>query len=691
MFLRLRLNHLNDSQEHGVTFQMKTRITEGFWHDRLEVNTNHAIFHQWDQLEASGCIENFRIAAGDADGFREGWFFADSDAYKWLDAASRIYASHPAHSANSRLDSIMNDFIVLLERAQQPDGYLFTYNQIHFPSTRWVNLQIEHELYCHGHLIEAGVSHYEATKRTDMLDIARCAADRIVADFLGKSTGYTPGHEEIEIALLRLYQVTNHQPYLLVARQFIEQRGRNPLFALSVIRQNSNAAQRSKFVQQKKQEYLSSHPEFKPFRVPPGNAAKKPHGITLRWCASALSGKYFQQHTPVNKQIVPVGHSVRFAYLETAIARLARVNNMDREERKDYNDYTQNLSVLEQAWEHMVACRMYVTGGIGSLPAMEGFGNDYELDPEYAYSETCAALGSMFWNWEMVQLTHEAKYSDLFEWQLYNASAVGMGLDGESYLYNNPLACRGGVTRKPWYAIPCCPSNISRTWAYLDKYIYSSNGEQSLPTLLSEFQHKLWIHQYISSQLENDLGEFELHSNLPWNGKVEIKINSSAQFTLQLRMPSWSINSQVKVNGQVVKVESVSPNQKMDTASGYDPRAGYFISISHEWSSNDLIELNFDMAIMLRHAHRKVKGHKGKVAVTRGPLVYCLENIDNPKVDIFKVKVDTASLQPVFEESLLGGIVKIEGKSDTGHPLTFIPYHLWGNRGETLMTVWVNT
>ncbi len=299
---------------------MKTKITSGFWRDRLEVNAQRAIFHQWEQLEASGCIENFRIAAGDVDGFREGWFFADSDAYKWLDAASRIYASF----TTPELASVIDAFNSLLTRAQHPDGYLFTYNQIHFPKDRWKNLQIEHELYCHGHLIEAGVSHYEATARTDLLTIARHAADRIVEDFLGKGTNHTPGHEEIEIALLRLYKITDHQPYLEMARQFIEKRGRNPLFALSLIRQNSSVDQRRNFIKQKKKEYLSAHPEFKPFQLPPDNASKQPRYSRLRWQVNALSGKYFQQHAPIRKQTVPVVHSVRFAYLETAVAMLAR-------------------------------------------------------------------------------------------------------------------------------------------------------------------------------------------------------------------------------------------------------------------------------------------------------------------------------------------------------------------------------
>ncbi|MBK8784239.1 MAG: glycoside hydrolase family 127 protein [Anaerolineales bacterium] len=645
---------------------MKTKITSGFWHDRLEVNAQRAIFHQWEQLEASGCIENFRIAAGDVDGFREGWFFADSDAYKWLDAASRIYASFPT----PELASVMDAFIPLVARAQHPDGYIFTYNQIHFPKDRWKNLQIEHELYCHGHLIEAGVSHYEATARTDMLAIARRAADRIVEDFLGKGTDHTPGHEEIEIALLRLYQVTDHQPYLEMARQFIEQRGRNPLFALSLIRQNSSVDQRRNFIKQKKQEYLSAHPEFKPFQLPPDNASKQPRYSRLRWQINALSGKYFQQHAPVRKQTVPVGHSVRFAYFETAVAMLARENG----------DRTL-VHALEQVWERMVTRRMYVTGGIGSVPGSEGFGNDYELDPEYAYAETCAALASMFWNWEMAQLTNEAKYSDLFEWQLYNAAAVGMGLDGTSYLYNNPLTCRGGVTRKPWYSVPCCPSNLSRTWADLGKYIFSSN------------EYEIFIHQYISSEYDGGLAKIDIRSELPWTGKVKITVDPSvpSEFTLNLRLPSWcnTESTRVTCNGEFFPV-SPAPQQNEITASGYDPREGRWLNLKRIWNSGDVVELNFDMPIQLRHAHPKVKGHHSKVAITRGPLVYCLESVDNPNVDIFNVAMDKTSLESVFDRTSLGGITKIIGQTKTGEPLTFIPYHLWGNRGESTMTVWVN-
>ncbi len=665
----------------------RTKITAGFWHDRLDVNANTAIFHQWEQLEVSGCIENFRIAAGDVEGFREGWFFADSDAYKWLEAASRIYATNP----NTQLTSLMDDFIALLAKAQMSDGYLYTYNQINFPAVRWQNLQIEHELYCHGHLIEAGISHYLATGRSDLFDIARHAADRIVEDFHGKGAEFTPGHEEIEIALLHLHQVIeDDSTYLEMARQFLEQRGRSSGFAMSIIRQNSSVAQRGKIVKQKKREYLAAHPDFKPYQLPPGNVTRKPPFITLRWFAGALSGKYFQQHAPVRMQTVPVGHSVRFAYLETALAMLAR-------ETGDNS----LIPALEQAWEHMVMRRMYVTGGIGSLPGVEGFGHDYELDPEYAYAETCAALASLFWNWEMSQLTGKAKYSDLFEWQLYNAAAVGMGLDGATYLYNNPLACHGDVGRKPWYAVPCCPSNLSRTWADLGKYICSSNDEG------------IYIHQYISSETTLDAGgrvKIRIESELPWNGKVSIHVDPSEKkkMSLFLRLPSWNPEAPLEVNGsagsQIHTDDEMQFTRELDLtgrviptenahlqpASGFDPGESRFVSIERFWSPGERIEINFDMTIKLRRAHPKVKGHQSKVTLTRGPLVYCLENIDNPNVDIFNLKIDTTSVRANFDETLLGGIIKIEASTTDGQAITFIPYHLWGNRGLSQMTVWIN-
>jgi uncharacterized protein len=629
------------------------RITDPFWLPRLAVNAEKAIFHQWEQLETTRCIDNFRIAAGEKEGFREGLFFADSDAYKWLDAASRIYALHP----DPQLGSLMDALIVLLARAQMDDGYLFTYNQIHFPGQRWVNLQIEHELYCHGHLIEAGVSHYEATGRRDLLELCTKAADLLVGDFLDASNDKTCGHEEIEIALIRLYRVTRKEEYLELARRFVERRGRIPFFALHVWQQFQSYNERKEHVKEMRKAYIAEHPAYASFRLPGDNYARKPKYSRARWYLNALRGFYHQQHAPIRQQTAPVGHSVRFGYLETAVAMLL----------KEMPD-SSLLSTLEKAWERMVTRRMYITGGLGSAPEIEGFGGDYDLDPELAYAETCASISSLLWSWEMSLLTKQAPYSDLFEWQLYNGTTVGMGQNGDTYLYNNPLKVYGGVTRQGWYVCPCCPSNLSRTFADLGKYIYSVEEDQ------------LWIHQYIGNETTVNLGtpvRVKIESELPWHGKVMIHVRpeEKCQFTIHLRKPSSSASS---------------PSGE-GTASGYDPRQAEYEVLTRDWSSEgETIGVNYDMSIKLRSAHPKVKGHTGRVALTRGPLVYCLESVDNPDLDVFEIQLDPSSLRDESVPDLLGGCVVLHAKTTDGKPLKFIPYFLWGNRGASQMTVWVH-
>lgn len=631
-------------------------IHDNFWSPRLAVNAGKAIFHQWEQLESTGCIDNFRIAAGEKDGFREGYFFADSDAYKWLDAASRIYALKP----NLALASLMDSFIALLRRTQMEDGYLFTYNQIHFPGERWVNLQIEHELYCLGHLIEAGVSHYEATGKRDLLGSCIKAADLIVRDFLHATNDKTCGHEEIEIALIRLYRITGKEEYLKLAHQFVDRRGRIPFFPLHFWRQFRSHRGRRQYVNESRSSYISKHPEHASFRLPGGNFAKMPDFSRQRRYFNEFRGFYAQQHTPLRKQIAPEGHCVRFGYLETAIAMLCR-------NRPDWQ--SDLLPTSEQAWERMVTRRMYVTGGLGSAPEIEGFGNDYDLDPEYAYNETCASIASLLWSWEMALITGKAQYSDLFEWQLYNATNVGMGRNGDTYLYNNPLEVHGGVTRKGWYVVPCCPSNLSRTFADLGKYISSLESKE------------IWIHQYVSSETTIDIGvpvRVKIESELPWNGKVKVYIQPAVQtgFKIHVRIPSWNF---------------VHESREPRTASGYDPTHAGYKTIERTWSSEgEGLEFNFDTSIRLRRAHRKVNGHEGKVALTRGPLVYCLESVDNRNIDIFEAELDPSSLHDEFLPDFLDGCVAIRGKTTDGTPLKFIPYFLWANRGESQMTVWVN-
>ena len=367
---------------------------------------------------------------------------------------------------------------------------------------RWQNLKIEHELYCLGHLIEAAVAHYEATGEETLFNIGRKAADLLVKTFRNAGPEATPGHEEIEIALIKLYDVTQDRHYLELAEQFILQRGQTNFvkFAWQVLFENMRVNNRTKKRDEMVKLIEQSHPQLTgKYSLPDLNFSVKPPLMNARFMANALDGKYFQQDVPVHKTHQAVGHAVRFAYLETATAMLIQRTG------------DQNLLMnLANTWDHMVEKRMYVTGGTGSLPLTEGFGRDYELDPNFAYAETCAALGTMFWNWEMTQLTCEASYADLFERQLYNASLVGIGQTGDNYLYNNPLSNLKGVERQPWFQVPCCPSNISRTWASLGNYIYSHD------------EKTVWIHQYIGSQTTinpDSVIDLAMRSNFPWEGK----------------------------------------------------------------------------------------------------------------------------------------------------------------------------
>jgi hypothetical protein len=320
---------------------------------------------------------------------------------------------------------------------------------------------------------------------------------------------------------------------------------------------------------------------------------------------------------------------------------------------------------------------------VGALPRLEGFGRDYELDPEYAYAETCATLASILWNWQMALITGEPRYSDLLEWQLYNAAAAGMGLAGDTYLYNNPLACRGGLTRQAWYSVPCCPSNLSRTWADLGKYIYSVEGGD------------LYIQQWIGNQARLPLTvptEVEIASGLPWRGEATVRLapEHPTVFAVNLRIPSWAVGRvDIRVNGEPVALP-MPPRPADQTASGFDPRAAQWITLRRCWAAGNTIELAFDLTITARRAHPRVRGHAGKIALTRGPLVYCLESLDNPGLDIFAARLDPASLHAEPAPELLNGIVVLRGHTSAGQPITAIPYAFWGNRGESQMMVWVN-
>jgi DUF1680 family protein len=327
----------------------------------------------------------------------------------------------------------------------------------------------------------------------------------------------------------------------------------------------------------------------------------------------------------------------------------------------------------------MITRRMYLTGGLGSLPIIEGFGRDYELDPEFAYTETCAGIGSFLWNWEMAQLTGDACYSDLMEWQLYNAISVGMGLDGKTFLYNNPLACHGGITRKAWYEVPCCPSNLSRLLASLEKYIFSRQADA------------IWLHQYISSTYQDVELMLEMRSELPWEGSVSLKVLQAPdrELSIHLRIPSWSKETKIRANGEDIPFSPVK-RIKEPTACGVDPRLSQWQAIQRKWKPGDQIEMELDMSPMAHSAHPSVKPNRNQTAITRGPLVYCLESMDNPDVDIFTTAGCVENIVQEYRSDVLSGIQMLYIETPEKKKLTLIPYFLWGNRGKSNMTVWFN-
>ena len=478
------------------------RIDDPFWSPRLRLNAREALLYQWEQLERVGTIDNFRLAAGMIKGFRRGYFYTDSDSHKWAEAAATALAV----GQNPPVEKKLNEYIAIVGRAQSDDGYLFTFNQLHFPGARWVNLRIEHELYCHGHLIEAGIAHHEATGRREFIDIALKAADLIALDFAGAGPDETPGHEEIELALLRLYRLTGEERYRRTAERFIEQRGRGRLFGLKLIKENNRHTARLKEIDRQR----AAHPGAQP---PPAidlamhlGGKKIPLSLRLRSFYQLLTGKYFQQHVPIRRMTNPVGHAVRWSYLMAGAAMLAGTTGD-----------AALVKTLKSSWKRMARRKTYLTGGIGSLHIVEGFGRDYELDNGWAYCETCAAIGSVLWSGEMLRLTGDAKYADMIERQVHNAVAAGIAADGRSYHYFNPLMSAGGVERKGWYDTPCCPSNISRLWAKLGASQWGFDREN------------LWAHQYFGGVYdfsgETDAGPLTkavVDSSLPWEGKVKI-------------------------------------------------------------------------------------------------------------------------------------------------------------------------
>lgn len=633
----------------------KISIADSFWSKHVDLVRKEIIPYQWDAMndrikdaESSHCLENFRIAAGRKKGEFYGAVFQDTDAAKWLEAVGFSLAVYP----DAELERTADDVIDLIGEAQCTDGYINTYFTINSEEKRWSDLCAGHELYTAGHFMEAAAAYYEGTGKRKFLDIMCRFADLICDTFgteEGKIHGY-PGHEEVEIGLIKLYRATGNRRYLETARYFVDARGVGENYFMKEMR---------------RPDYRMRFPEFADY-----------------------TPEYSQSHLPVREQTTAEGHAVRAVYLYCAMADLA----------KEYEDETLKKA-CERLWNNIVEKRMYLTGGIGSSGILERFTVDYDLPNEYNYAESCASIGLALFGLRMNRLTGESRYMDIVERALYNTILAGVALDGKSFFYVNPLevwppACMDGTSKKhvkslrqKWFGVACCPPNIARTLASLGQYIYSADRER----------RQLYVNLFVANKTEVEFKDgsvqVEMDTKFPVESEARIKIeeNQGKDMQLFIRIPDYAENYHVEVNGH---------GEKNVT------KKGYFIVKLH---GNGEIAVKFDIAARYIYANPEVRSDAGKAAIMRGPIVYCLEQTDNGE-NLPSVFADTDVPLKEEKSALFGGIVKICGKGrkikkstwkgglyGTEKPLmeetefTAIPYAYWNNRGEGEMLVWMNT
>ena len=648
---------------------MSIKVNDKFWERYFKLIRDEMIPYQWNVLhdqenitidkerddenipsEKSHAIQNLKIAAGLAEGDHYGWLFQDSDVYKWLEAASNSYAIHP----DEKLLSMMDEVISLIEAAQDEDGYISTYYQINNPKLKFRRLFESHELYCAGHLIEAAVAHYKATGSERLITVSnqfvQCIKNHF-GDEEGKING-ADGHQEIELALVKLYEVTKDESLLELSAYFLEVRGQDPDFYKKQLEENIENG-------------LSQGP------VP------------------TINNEYHQSHKPVMEQEEAVGHAVRLVYMAAAMADVAY--------------YTNNEKMYESCkkiWKNIVTKRMYITGGIGSTVHGEAFTYDYDLPNDTMYCETCASIGMMFFAKNMLKHETDASYSDILERCLYNTVISGVALDGKHFFYVNPLevqpeACQKDpgkshvkATRPSWFGCACCPPNIARTLTSLDQYIYSSNED-------SVFAH-LFMDNEGEINLDKGTVAIRQETTMPYSGNVRfyLELDNINKMRLGIRIPSWAEDFQIIKDGKEVE-------GKLD-------RGYLYLEISKRQT---VIDVHFEMKAIQWASHPLVRGNQGKVALQRGPFVYCLEEEDNGEnLHLNSITNQQVTEKPV-EDSALGDIVLLETigqkekitkewnerlyqkyatKEVEQTQLTFIPYYTWANRSSGQMQVWVN-
>ena len=574
------------------------KINDNFWSPRLSKHVSATLPVCIDQIDnQTGRIRNFENAAK-GEGEHSGIFFDDSDVYKALEGMAYSLINNPDPELEKKADEWIDKFAA----AQQPDGYINTFYTLTGLDKRWTNMD-KHEMYCAGHMIEAGVAYYQATGKRKLLDVCIRMADHMMSQFGPGKRHWVPGHEEIELALVKLYQTTQEQKYLDFAYWLLEERG---------------------------------------------------HGHGTMGDEGKWDPVYYQDIVPVRQLTDISGHAVRCMYLYCGMADVAALKND-----------TGYIAAMDRLWDDVVHRNMYITGGIGSSRDNEGFTEDYDLPNLDAYCETCASVGMVLWNQRMNQLTGDSKYIDILERSLYNGALAGISLGGDRFFYVNPLESKGDHHRQEWYGCACCPSQLSRFLPSIGNYIYASSDDA------------LWVNLYIGNTGQIRIGETDIlltqETDYPWDGSVKLTISTSQPLEkeIRLRIPNWCKTYDLSINGKRINVSE---------------EKGY--AVIKDWKSQDVIALDMDMPVEIVAADPHVKENFGKRAIQRGPLVYCMEEIDNPEYfDQIQLSPST-TFQTAFVSDILNGIktIKTNGRAQSA---TFIPYYAWDNRKAGKMRVWI--
>ena len=576
------------------------KVQDDFWAPRIKTNREVSLPHNFKWCEETGRFSNFSKAAGDMEGKFEGIYFNDSDVYKVLEGASYSLADHP----DPVLDKMTDDVIAKIASAQHENGYLNTYFTLVEPEKKWTDFRVRHELYCAGHLFEAAVAHYRATGKTTLLDVATKFADRINELFGPNGRHEVPGHEEIELALVKLSLATGDKRYMDLAEFFLDIRG---------------------------------------------DKSKR----------QSIFGPYCQDHRPVSRQSEIVGHAVRAMYLYSGVADVAA-----------HTGDQGYIDAMDRLWQDVVRRKMYITGGIGARHSGEAFGDPFELPNDSAYCETCAAIGLALWSHRLNLLHGDAHYADVLERALYNGILSGIGMDGEHFFYVNPLASAGSHHRQPFFPCACCPTNVVRFVPSIPGYVYAVGKRGVFVNLYVAGTGKITTPDGTPIGLTQE-------TRYPFDGKVRLTLDMSKRagsFQVNVRIPAWCDGPAISVNGESIDGAKI--------VRGY-------AEVRRAWKSGDVIELDLPIEIKRIEANPSVEADKGRVAITRGPIVYCFEACDNDgRVRNIVLKHDP-EFKAEHRSNLLGGVTVIEGQARGDRTVTAVPYHAWDHRDPGEMLVWV--